>query len=74
MQKRANSRRRRRREGEALSPLARNSTMSKQNKAADKAGFHNRPFTVQEIVFLTRALLGLTQLALLSIRRGLTVT
>lgn len=48
--------------------------MSKQNKAADKASFHNRPFAVQEIVFLTRALLGLIQLALLSVRRGLTVT
>lgn len=48
--------------------------MSKQNKATDKAGFHNRPFTVQEIVFLTRALLGLIQLVLFSTRRGLTVT
>lgn len=40
--------------------------MSQQNKATDEAGSHNRPFTVQEIVFLTRALLHLTQLVLLS--------
>lgn len=42
----------------------RSSTMSEQNKAADEADFHNRPFTVQEIVLLTRALLGLIQLVL----------
>lgn len=36
--------------------------MSKQNKAPDQADFHNRPFTVQEIVLLRRALLSLIQL------------
>lgn len=55
--------------GEASSLLARSSTMSQQNKATDEAGPHNRPFTVQEILFLTRALLHLTQLVLLSTGR-----
>ena len=43
-------------------------------QSPDTAGLHNWSFTVQEITFLTRALLGLLQLALLSITRGLTVT
>lgn len=48
--------------------------MSKQNKATDKAGFHNRPFTVQEIMFLMEKTKKGSQLALLSTRRGLTAS
>lgn len=50
------------------------SMMSKQNKATDKAGFHNRPFTVQEIMFLMEKTKKGSQLALLSTRRGLTAS
>lgn len=52
------------REGRHYLNRQRSSTMSEQNKATDEADFHNRPFTVQEIVLLTRALLSLIQLVL----------